>query len=81
MIKIFTYDDVVRYVFSETSKEESEQIALALSSNNDLMSFYMDTIEIRNQMNLISLSPSKGMVQRIMAYSALVPNLISVSAV
>src|SRR5690606_29195174 len=75
MIKTFTYDDVVRYVFSETTQEESEQIALALSSNDDLMSFYMDTLEIRDQMDRITRSPSEGFVQRIMAYSALVPNL------
>lgn len=75
MIKTFTYDDVVRYVFSETTQEESEQIALALSSNDDLMSFYMDTLEIRDQMDRITRSPSEGFVRRIMAYSALVPNL------
>lgn len=82
MIKTFTYDDVVRYAFSETTQEENEQIALALSSDDDLMSFYIDTMEIRQQMNQIRRHPSDGFVKRIMAYSALVPNIAStVSAV
>ncbi len=75
MIKTFTYDDVVRYACSETTNEENEQIAEALTSSDDLMSFYIDTMEIRRQMNLIACQPSVGIVQNIMAYSALTPNL------
>ena len=75
MIKTFTYDDVVRYAYSETTNEENEQIAEALVSSEDLMSFYIDTVEIQRQMNLIVRHPSGGIVQNIMAYSALTPNL------
>lgn len=75
MIKTFTYDDVVRYAYSETTNEENEQIAEALTSSEDLMSFYIDTVEIQRQMNLIACQPSGGIVQNIMAYSALTPNL------
>lgn len=74
MTKTFTYDDVVRYIFSETTSEESELIAQALNFNDDLMSFYMDTLEIRRQMNLIKRQPSQRVVNRIMAYSELTPN-------
>ena len=76
MTKTFTYDDVVRYIFSETTLEENEQIAHALTCNEDLMSFYLDTLEIRSQMSRIVRQPSSGIVQRIMAYSALVPGLM-----
>ncbi len=75
MIKTFTYDDVVRYAYSETTNEENEQIAEALVSSEDLMSFYIDTVEIQRQMNMIVRHPSGGIVQNIMAYSALTPNL------
>ncbi|GAA4436028.1 hypothetical protein GCM10023091_13380 [Ravibacter arvi] len=73
MIKTFTYDDVVRYVYSETTLEENEQIAVALTCDDDLMSFYLDTLELRTQLNRISYQPSQSFNQRIMAYSALLP--------
>lgn len=76
MTKTFTYDDVVRYIYSETTNDESQQIAEALSSNDDLMSFYMDTLEIRHQMNLIVRQPSQQVINRILAYSEITPNLM-----
>jgi hypothetical protein len=74
MTKTFTYDDVVRYIYSETSSEESESIARALTCDDDLMSFYLDTLEIRNQMNLIVRQPSQRVVSKILAYSEAIPN-------
>ena len=76
MTKTFTYDDVVRYIYSETSSEESESIARALTCDDDLMSFYLDTLEIRNQMNLIVRQPSQRVVSNILAYSETTPNLM-----
>ena len=74
MTKTFTYDDVVRYIYSETSSEESEMISQALVSNDDLRSFYLDTLEISHQMDLIALQPSQRVVNNILAYSQLTPN-------
>ncbi len=69
MTKTFTYDDVVRYIYSETSPEENDLILEALALNDDLMSFYLDSLEIGQQMNKIACQPSTNTVASILSYS------------
>ena len=53
MTKTFTYDDVVRYLYAETTENENDLIVEALALDDDLMNFYIDSLEIQNQMNKI----------------------------
>jgi len=69
MTKTFTYDDVVRYIYSETTDDENERILEALALDDDLMSFYLDSLEIGRQMNRICLQPSVNTVETILSYS------------
>lgn len=74
MTKTFTYDDVVRYVYSETTDEENLLIVEALAINDDLMNFYLDSLELQKQMNLIMRSPSNRSVSRILDFSYSYPS-------
>lgn len=69
MTKTFTYDDVVRYIYSETTTDENAKIIEALALSDDLMDFYLDSLEIRQQMNKIELIPSDKVTSEIMHYS------------
>lgn len=69
MTKTFTYDDVIRYSYAETTKEENELIQAALQADDRLMDFYLDLLEIRNQMEQIKLIPSSNAIQGILNYS------------
>ncbi|RYC69148.1 MULTISPECIES: hypothetical protein [Spirosoma] len=69
MTKTFTQDDVVRYVYEETSPEESLLIEDALMSEPELMTFFLDALEMRSLMNRIEREPRPDTVQSILNYS------------
>ena len=69
MIKTFTYDDVVRYLYAETSPQENDLLIEALALDDDLMNFYLDSLELRQQMDRIVKVPSDRSVQRILDFS------------
>ena len=69
MIKTFTYDDVIRYVYSETTPEENECIQNALVVDDHLMSFYIDLLGITGEMDKIKRVPSERTVHSIIEYS------------
>ena len=69
MTKTFTYDDVIRYVYAETTQNENDSIAEALSLDDDLMNFYLDSLEIKEQMNKIVHVPSDRSIQKIIHFS------------
>jgi hypothetical protein len=70
MIKTFTNDDVIRYVYEETTVEENFLIEDALMAEPDLMAFYLDTLEIKLLMNKIDRQPSDRSIQNILNYSS-----------
>tara|TARA_R110002124_G_scaffold10890_3_gene53202 strand:+ start:780 stop:1025 length:246 start_codon:yes stop_codon:yes gene_type:complete len=69
MTKTFTYDDVIRYIYAETSPSENVLILEAMALNDDLMSFYLDTQEIKLQMNKIVCAPSDKTISGILKYA------------
>lgn len=69
MIKTFTQDDVVRYVYEETSAEDNQIIEDALMAEPSLMSFFLETIEMRALLNKIERQPRESTVDAILTYS------------
>ncbi|GAB3891515.1 hypothetical protein [Spirosoma agri] len=69
MIKTFTQDDVIRYVYEETSAEESLLIEDAMMSEPDLMTFFLEALEMRALLNKIERQPRTSTVQTILNYS------------
>jgi len=69
MTKTFTYDDVVRYLYSETTEDENYSIVEALALDDDLMNFYLDSLEIKNQMNKIVRNPTEQTIGKVLNYS------------
>lgn len=69
MIKTFTHDDVIRYVYEETSDEENQLIEEALIEDADLLMFYLDIADLREGLSLVEKQPSERSVQHILAYS------------
>ncbi len=69
MIKTFTQNDVVRYVYEETSPEENLLIEDALMSEPELMTFFLEALEMRSLMNRIERQPRESTVTTILNYS------------
>ena len=69
MTKTFTSDDVVRYVYEETSPEENLLIEESLMAEPDMMTFFLSALELRSLMNKIERQPRESTVQSILSYS------------
>ena len=69
MIKTFTQNDVIRYVYNETPEEESELIAYTLLTDSQLQAFYDEMLVLKKDLNKIDIGPSERAIQNILAYS------------
>ncbi len=69
MIKTCTQEDVIRYVYAETSPEEECWIEEALLKDQDLLSFYLDSMDLMNGMNRIVKQPSNRVIHNILSYA------------
>ena len=69
MTKTFTQDDVIRYVYEETSPQENLFIEDAMMSEPELMTFFLEALELRALMNKIERKPRVSTVQAILNYS------------
>jgi hypothetical protein len=69
MIQLFTPDDVIRYVYEETTDDENSLIEDALIGDQELLEFYLDALEMKSLMNKIERTPSNRVVSNILAYS------------
>ncbi len=64
-----TQNDVVRYLYNETSNQENIYVEAALLYDEELLNFYLDCADLKSGMDKIQLSPSKLAVDRILSFS------------
>ena len=69
MTKIITQDDVLRYIYKETSNEETVAIEKQLLVNASLVDFYNQTKETIRRINELQLEPSINFLNNIVDYS------------
>ncbi len=71
MIQTFTntQDDVIRYLYNETSNQENAYIEETLLQDGDLLDFYLDCADIKTGLDKIQLSPSDRAIDKILSYS------------
>ncbi len=69
MTKIITQDDVLRYIYKETSNEETVAIEKQLLVNASLVDFYNQTKETIRRINELQFEPSINFLNNIVDYS------------
>jgi hypothetical protein len=71
MTQIFTLNqnDVVRYLYDETTPQESERIVEALLFDSKLLEFYLESVEIKQSLDKVILAPPERVIDNILAYS------------
>ncbi|WKK82445.2 hypothetical protein [Marivirga arenosa] len=69
MTKIFTHDDLIRYVYEETEPEENRQIKLALNEDMELLDQYHELLWLKKQMDGGMMNPSEKTINTILEYS------------
>lgn len=69
MIKTFTQDDVIRYVYEETSGSEREEIMQAIICDSELQNLYKEIVAVKTQLDESMKTPSDKVTQNILNYS------------
>ena len=69
MTKIFTQNDVLRYIYNETSEDENIEIEKALLIQVPLRDFYSDMIEVKLQLDKLEVVAPQRVVNKILEYS------------
>ncbi|NMM47074.1 hypothetical protein [Marinigracilibium pacificum] len=69
MIKTFTPDDVIKYVYKECNQEEQKDIEEAMLSDEKLKETYQYIINLKDDLDKAEMSPSNKTINNILEYS------------
>jgi len=69
MTKTFTQDDLIRFLYRETTEVETKEINKALLCDNELLAQYQELNAVSKQLNTIKLEPSQASIQNILNYA------------
>jgi hypothetical protein len=69
MIKTFTQNDLIRFLYHETSEEETKEINKALLCDSELQEQYKELNATHKQLNQTKLEPSAASIQNILNYA------------
>jgi hypothetical protein len=69
MIKTFTQNDLIRFLYHETSEEETKEINKALLCDSELQEQYKELSVLRKELDAVRLEPSATSVQNILNYA------------
>ena len=69
MTKTFTPNDVLRYLYKETSPAENIKLEQELLIHNDLLDYYVQLTNIKERLDKVRKSPSDSTIQAILDYS------------
>lgn len=69
MIKIFTQTDLIRYIYHETTEEETKEIKKALERDPELQNLFADLSSMQKQLDHATLEPSSKAILDIISYS------------
>ncbi|MBK8345643.1 MAG: hypothetical protein IPL12_21590 [Bacteroidetes bacterium] len=59
MTKNITQDNLIRYIYSETTAEETSLIEEALRSDFELKELHDNLLETKSELNRVTVSPSQ----------------------
>jgi len=69
MIKTFTQNDLIRYIYQETTKEENTELETALIFDEGLSSDLSELQQTVFAINKVEKSPSQFSIEKILDYS------------
>lgn len=69
MTKTFTQNDLIRFLYQETTEEEQSQISKALVIDAELRQQYTALVALKMEMDQAMLDPSGETVENILNYA------------
>ena len=64
-----TQNDVIRYVYNETTPSENLFIEESILQDNELLGFYLSCIDLKEGLNKVKVSPSEKSISKILEFS------------
>lgn len=71
MIKTFTRDEIIRYIYGETTNTETEEIVNDVLCNHEVNSEFDELANLKKQLDNIKEEPSKRSIDNVLNYSRL----------
>lgn len=62
-------NDVIRYLYNETTSEENEKMEALLMTDPATLDLYLDCVDLMAQLNKIQYEPSVQTIHRILDFS------------
>ena len=69
MIKLFTQNDLIKFLYHETSVEETKEISKALMCDSELQAMYAELKAVVGELDRDQQGPSSSTVLNILSYS------------
>ena len=69
MTKTFTQNDLIRYLYHETSEKETTEINKALICDSELQEHFKELMATKGQLDSAQLQPSASTVLNILSYA------------
>jgi hypothetical protein len=69
MTKTFTRNDLIRYIYQETTEREKQKIEQELLLDNKLFEEYKNLAEVSMELDRVDLSPSEKTIKKILNFS------------
>lgn len=69
MIQTFTQDDLIRYLYHETTEKENREIDKALISDHELQKQYKELVDMKNQLDAVRIEPTEKCISHILNYA------------
>lgn len=69
MIKTFTQNDIIRYIYKETSDEENAEIECALLNDYNLLKCYQEYSLMKRRLQRAVKEPGERILKDVLAYS------------
>ena len=69
MTKTFTQNDLIRYIYHDTTEKETNDIEKELLFNNKLFEDYKNLAEVTMELDRVDENPSEKVVNKILEYS------------
>ena len=69
MIKTFTKNDLIRFVYDEVSSEERSQMEFLLIHDSSFQKLYKSLKKVKSRIKKSALEPSDNVINRILNYS------------
>lgn len=69
MTQIFTQDDLIRYIYRETTEKENREIDKALICDSELRKQYKELITTKKQLDEARMEPSENCINGVLNYA------------